>query len=457
MKTPIRLPDYEVLRQIGQGGFGVVYIARSRTDTLRAIKVVQCDHEGYEREVNAIRQYEHLRHNHGGLLRILHVGMGDGFYYYVMPLADSIDPSEPIDVENYKAKTLSAVMDRSRSLPLRQCVETIIQLLEGVEVLHKAGMVHRDIKPANILYFDGLPVLGDMGLLTQAGPDVSHCGTRGYEAPEGPGHPLADLYAVGMLLYHLSTGMRPADFPNLPSATMREDNEIKFSQVNKIILRACEKDPSRRYPNARAMSDALREVLSPSANAVSRVSDRATNVRAKPTQVKDQPKSEPLVIRSKRELQLKVMEVLNEAVTKARLHYDMNNQWLTPAEMAKVGDSVKGLFRKMMGYIPLDITSSCLLAEAIVETDARRKRELLHEAFTVHDVEKPKKGTTWFPGWADFGKIDVFLGAIKYTYKDADTATKVALENFTDSLTIAIEDNWEEYREALLDHSGQAF
>jgi serine/threonine protein kinase len=440
MGSAIQLLDYEVLHPIGQGGYGVVYMARSRTDTLRAVKVVQCDHEGYEREVKAIQQYENIRHNHPGLLKILHVGMGEGFYYYVMPLADSINTVKPDNVENYRAKTLSAVMERGRPLPLRECVETTIQLLEGVEVLHKAGMVHRDIKPANILYFDGRPVLGDMGLLTQAGPDVSRYGTRGYEAPEGPGHPRADLYAVGMLLYHLSTGMQPSEFPNLPSSTRGED-EVDFAHVNRIFLCACEMNFSRRYPSARSMVTALHQVLHPPSRSV---------LKAKARRKLKLP-----ALHSKRDVEQAIVEVVSEAVAKIRRLYDMNSQWLTAAEMAKVGGSVKRLFRKLMGHVPTDINSSCLFAEAIVEDVKSRKRQLFDQAFKGNRLDQGQKNTVVIPQWLGLGKkVSVESLAKTYTFRDPDVATKTALKLFTLSLTKAIEIHWDEYQAALLKYSG---
>jgi len=82
--------------------------------------------------------------------------------------------------------------------------------------LHQHGLVHRDIKPSNVLFVNGVPKLGDIGLVTETGDTHSIVGTEGYLPPEGPGAPQADIFSLGKVLYEISTGMDRRRFSELP-------------------------------------------------------------------------------------------------------------------------------------------------------------------------------------------------------------------------------------------------
>jgi serine/threonine protein kinase len=79
--------------------------------------------------------------------------------------------------------------------------------------LHENGLIHRDIKPANIIFVRGVPKLADIGLVTEIGKEVSLVFTPGYNPPEGPGNPGADVFSLGKALYVISTGKQAQDFP----------------------------------------------------------------------------------------------------------------------------------------------------------------------------------------------------------------------------------------------------
>src|SRR6266568_1220677 len=98
--TPPRVPDHELLQKIGEGSYGDVWLARSAVGTLRAVKIVwrkTFGHEHpFEREFKGIQKFEPISRSHEGMVDILQIGRGDGYFYYVMELADDAqrDPND---------------------------------------------------------------------------------------------------------------------------------------------------------------------------------------------------------------------------------------------------------------------------------------------------------------------------------------------------------------------------
>src|SRR5208337_3644887 len=140
------VPDHELLRRIGSGSFGEVWLARSIMGTYRAVKIVHRsaseNHQSFDRELAGVRHFEPISRSHDGFVDVLHAGINEqlGLFYYVMELGDDMVSGQNIVPEDYTPKTLSKVIrSQGRLLP-----EDL-----ALEELHKNGLVHRDIKPSN--------------------------------------------------------------------------------------------------------------------------------------------------------------------------------------------------------------------------------------------------------------------------------------------------------------------
>src|SRR5678815_1217090 len=152
------IPDHQLERRIGQGGYGEIWLARNAIGTYRAVKVVYRSRfdnaKPYEREFNGLKAFEPVSRNHPGFVDVLQVGRNDqsGCIYYVMELADDEVSGRIVDPDTYSAKTLSRVLQARGRLPADECLRIGMSLASALGHLHDAGLVHRDIKPSNIIF-----------------------------------------------------------------------------------------------------------------------------------------------------------------------------------------------------------------------------------------------------------------------------------------------------------------
>ncbi len=250
------IPDHEVLRCIGHGSFGVVWLARNMMGTFRAVKVVSRrsfeNPRPYERELAGIRRFEPVSRLHEGFVDILHVGSNEAeeYFYYIMELGDDQIQGQTIDPDSYSPKTLAREISLRGKLFLEECVQLGLSLSAALGELHDLGLVHRDIKPANIIFVNGVPKLADAGLVADIKAPLTNTGTKGYIPPEGPGTAQADIYGFGKVLYEAATGKDREEFPELPALPTDPLESRRFLDLNEIILEACQNDPKKRYRSA---------------------------------------------------------------------------------------------------------------------------------------------------------------------------------------------------------------
>ena len=289
---------YVLVRSLGEGGMGSVYVARRSDDVYAAEVAVKILKLGTV-DGDAARRFRAERRilaelNHPGIARLLDGGMtDDGRPYLVMEYVDG----PPIDV--YCSEN---------ALSTRGVLELFRKVCDAVQFAHGRLVVHRDIKPANILVpSNGSPKLLDFGIAklladdpTTGDPRLTRTGLRpmtpSYASPEQvQGEPIStatDVYALGVLLYELLTGVLPypaeatagrtledailSHTPAAPSvalttrpgarttsgATRNAAARSLRGDLDTIALKALQKDPARRYASVEQLSDDLGRHLS---------------------------------------------------------------------------------------------------------------------------------------------------------------------------------------------------
>ena len=235
---------YRVLSECGKGAYGTVFLAQDALGKPVAIKYMSTTEAG-EYELKGLRNYMALPAQQPALLQILHCGLDDGRLFYVMEAADNAADAP----DEYRPDTLAERLRDGKRLPANQALALVHALLDGLEVIHDAGMLHRDVKPENIVFVNGVPKLADPGLTRAVDQSISIAGTPGYLAPEllngVHASPATDLYALGKVLYRAVTGYSPERYPEQPADVPIDE----LYQICQPLLRLCNTDPAQRCQN----------------------------------------------------------------------------------------------------------------------------------------------------------------------------------------------------------------
>ncbi|HEX5215596.1 MAG TPA: serine/threonine-protein kinase [Vicinamibacterales bacterium] len=257
---------YRVLDRVGRGGMGTVY--RALDETLHrevAIKVLNADlnDEAVAKRFRA-EAVTVARLNHPGIATVYELFQHDGQWLMVM--------------EFLRGETLEALVSRKGALPVTQSAGLCMQALSALAHAHSLGVVHRDLKPANMILSDtGVLKVMDFGIARVAGTEHLTSagfmmGTPAYMAPEqvvaGDIDARADLYAIGVVLFHLATaklpfkGKTPFEMAQsrlygapTPIRDLRPDAPEWLGRVLEIALT---RDPEGRYHSAPLFHEALR-------------------------------------------------------------------------------------------------------------------------------------------------------------------------------------------------------
>ncbi len=259
-----QLGNYKLLHLVGQGGFADVYLGEHiHLRTQAAIKVLQVrlGDNNIQNFLNEARTIAHLVHPY--IVRVLDFGVQDNIPFLVMDYAPN---------GTFRQRFL-----QGKPLPAAPLVPYMKQTATALQYGHDKKLIHRDVKPENMLLGANDEVLlGDFGLALIAYNSISRsltetAGTAAYMAPEqlqGKPRPASDQYALGMIAYEWLTGSCPfqGSFFEIASqqvlaqpASLQEKAPGTPPEVEKVVLRALEKDPQQRFPNVREFALALED------------------------------------------------------------------------------------------------------------------------------------------------------------------------------------------------------
>ncbi len=269
---------YEVLEKIGIGGMATVYKAKDNILKRNvAVKVLRdeftTDEEFIKRFNTEAQAAASL--THPNIVSIYDVGHEDNLYFIVMELI--------------QGKTLKQIITEDGVLPWKWSINIAIQIASALEIAHKNNIVHRDIKPHNIIITeDGVAKVTDFGIakavsnstITAFGTTI---GSVHYFSPEhargGYTDAKSDIYSLGVVMYEMMTGRVPFDADTPVSIALKHMQEkpvepIKLNPsipyaVNKIIMKAMQKEVALRYSSATEMLKDLNAALkNPDGNTV---------------------------------------------------------------------------------------------------------------------------------------------------------------------------------------------
>jgi WD40 repeat protein/tetratricopeptide (TPR) repeat protein/predicted Ser/Thr protein kinase len=263
-----RIPEHEVMRLLGRGGMGVVYLARqNKLGRLVALKMIRggdgADSGQMARFLREARAVASLQHPH--IVQVYEIGEQAGQPYLVLEYVEGGSLDRKIE---------------GTPQPPNEAAALVLSLARAMQAAHQRGIIHRDLKPANVLLTtDGQPKITDFGLAKQMAEDAGQTqtgqimGSPSYMAPEqAAGHitaigPATDVYALGAILYELLTGRPPfrgdSILDTLEQVRSQEPPPPHVLQprvprdLETICLKCLAKEPARRYHSALALAQDL--------------------------------------------------------------------------------------------------------------------------------------------------------------------------------------------------------
>lgn len=258
---------YEIIEEVGSGGMSIVYKAKCHVlNRFVAMKVLKPEFADDKSFVNKFRieAQSAAGLSHPNIVNVYDVGEENGYHYIVMELVEGI--------------TLKEYIQQNGRLPYQTALEFIMQITAGIQVAHEHHTIHRDIKPQNIIVSsNGTLKVTDFGIAKAATSNTvasSAMGSVHYISPEqargGYSDERSDIYSLGITLYEMLVGRVPFEGENnVTVALMHIQSEIIPPReyypdipvgLEKIVLKATQKKPERRYLTTNAMLADLRKV-----------------------------------------------------------------------------------------------------------------------------------------------------------------------------------------------------
>ncbi len=271
--VPTSLGRYHVVKELGRGAMGVVYLGKDPTIQRHvAIKTMRLDDIDNEEELKEFRnrffrEAESTgRLSHPNIVTVYDAGEQEGLAYIAM--------------EYLEGTLLSCYCQKSTLLPAKQALQIVATVADALDYAHSQGVVHRDVKPANIMILkQRLVKVMDFGIAKMASASKTQTsmilGTPRYMSPEqATGKDVdgrSDVFSLGIVLFELLSGERPFDAENMAALVIRIAKAphaplLKYrrdlpTRVQAILDRALQKDIPNRYRHASDMAQDLRDVF----------------------------------------------------------------------------------------------------------------------------------------------------------------------------------------------------
>ncbi len=271
--VPAALGRYQVVKELGRGAMGVVYLGKDPTiQRLVAIKTMRLDDIDKEEELKEFRdrffrEAESTgRLSHPNIVTVYDAGEQEGLAYIAM--------------EYLEGTMLNCYCQKSTLVPAKQALQIVATVADALDYAHSQGVIHRDVKPPNIMILkQRLVKVMDFGIAKMASASKTQTsmilGTPRYMSPEqATGKDVdgrSDVFSLGIVLFELLTGDRPFDAENMPALVMRIAKVphaplLKYrrdlpTRVQSILDRALQKEIPNRYRHAGDMAQDLRDVF----------------------------------------------------------------------------------------------------------------------------------------------------------------------------------------------------
>ena len=271
--VPSTLGRYQVLKELGRGAMGVVYLGKDPTiQRFVAIKTMRLDDIDKEEDLKEFRdrffrEAESTgRLSHPNIITVYDAGEQDGLAYIAMEYLEGV--------------LLNCYCQKSTLVPAKQALQIVATVAEALDYAHSQGVIHRDVKPPNIMILKQRRVkVMDFGIAKMASASKTQSsmivGTPRYMSPEqATGKDVdgrSDVFSLGIVLFELLTGERPFDAENMPALVMRIAKSphaplMKYrrdlpTRVQSILDRALQKEIQNRYRHAGDMAQDLRDVF----------------------------------------------------------------------------------------------------------------------------------------------------------------------------------------------------
>jgi serine/threonine protein kinase len=273
----LKLGRYEIVRELGKGAMGIVYLAKDPLiGRLVALKTIRASAHADDEETKEFQQ-RFVREaqaagilNHPAIVTVHDIGQ------------DEASGMSFIAMEYVEGQNLKEMLSQGRTLTFDQIGDIIAQVAEGLDFAHAKGIVHRDVKPANIILLDGLRAkITDFGIakIASGGANLTttgqFLGTPNYMAPEqikgAAVDGRTDIFSLGICLYECLTRRKPFGGDSLTSISYKIVHESfpPLAEINPqippgyedVVANCLQKDPAKRYQRGKEMSAAIRTVI----------------------------------------------------------------------------------------------------------------------------------------------------------------------------------------------------